>query len=110
MADIKEGEAFLGEPEEKVWVTSPYSKKKQILATLCATLGCLLNGSVIGYTGPAIPSLTNTTGERAEGEIFGGSLLFSMPSNPAGSLDFYLLAAFVAASWQGPVFSTWVAG
>ena len=27
----------------------------QVLATLCATLGCLLNGSVIGYTGPAIP-------------------------------------------------------
>ena len=52
----------------------------QVLATLCATLGCLLNGSVIGYTGPAIPrylilikvvelmftltSLTNTTGEE----------------------------------------------
>ena len=29
--------------------------QSQILATICATLGCLLNGSVIGYTGPAIP-------------------------------------------------------
>jgi len=40
-------------------VSSPYSKKKQVFATLCATLGCLLNGSVIGYTSPAIPSLVN---------------------------------------------------
>ena len=28
-----------------------------MLATLCATLGCLLNGSVIGFSSPAIPSL-----------------------------------------------------
>ena len=31
------------------------ASQSQILATICATLGCLLNGSVIGYTGPAIP-------------------------------------------------------
>ena len=30
-----------------------------MFATFCATLGCLLNGSVIGYTSPAIPSLVN---------------------------------------------------
>jgi len=41
--------------------SSAYSKRKQVLATFCATLGCLLNGSVIGYTSPAIPSLTNGT-------------------------------------------------
>jgi len=39
--------------------STPYSKKKQVFATFCATLGCLLNGSVIGYTSPAIPSLVN---------------------------------------------------
>ena len=31
--------------------TSSYSKKKQILATVFATLGCLLNGAAIGFTG-----------------------------------------------------------
>jgi len=40
-------------------VSTPHSKKKQVFATFCATLGCLLNGSVIGYTSPAIPSLVN---------------------------------------------------
>ena len=35
MADIKEGEAFLGESEEKVWVTSAYSKKKQVFMLPC---------------------------------------------------------------------------
>jgi len=40
-------------------VSSAYSKKKQVFATFCATLGCLLNGSVIGYTSPAIPSLVS---------------------------------------------------
>ena len=31
--------------------TSTYSKKRQVLATICATLGCLLNGAAIGFTG-----------------------------------------------------------
>ena len=31
--------------------TSSYSKKKQVLATIFATLGCLLNGAAIGFTG-----------------------------------------------------------
>ena len=39
-------------PAEYVgYVTSTYSKKKQVLATICATLGCLLNGAAIGFTG-----------------------------------------------------------
>ena len=41
--------------------SSAYSKKKQVVATLCVTLGCLLNGSVIGYTSPAIPSLLDNS-------------------------------------------------
>ena len=65
--------------------SSPHSKKKQvmadvltqclikmskpfkILATFCATLGCLLNGAVIGYTGPALPSLLNITDSSNDG-------------------------------------------
>ena len=35
MADIKEEAAFLGDPEEKVWVTSAYSKKKQVFFQPC---------------------------------------------------------------------------
>jgi len=38
-----------------------YSRKKQILAALGATLTCILNGCVIGYTGPALPSLLGKT-------------------------------------------------
>ncbi|CAB4062946.1 SLC2A8 [Lepeophtheirus salmonis] len=41
--------------------STSYSKKKQTLATGIITLGCLLNGSSIGYTGIAIPSLMNGT-------------------------------------------------
>ena len=41
--------------------STPFSKKRQVLATFAVTLGCLLNGSVIGYTSPAIPSLLNPT-------------------------------------------------
>ncbi|QQP32386.1 Uncharacterized protein FKW44_024303, partial [Caligus rogercresseyi] len=38
-----------------------YSKQKQIIAATCATLGCFINGSSLGYTGAVIPSLTNGT-------------------------------------------------
>ena len=40
-------------PAEDVtsYPTSSYSKKRQVLATICATLGCLLNGAAIGFTG-----------------------------------------------------------
>eukprot|EP00096_Caligus_rogercresseyi_P014943 TRINITY_DN739_c0_g1_i1.p1 TRINITY_DN739_c0_g1~~TRINITY_DN739_c0_g1_i1.p1 ORF type:complete len:555 (+),score=126.06 TRINITY_DN739_c0_g1_i1:271-1935(+) len=41
--------------------SSSHSKKKQTLATGIITLGCLLNGTSIGYTGIAIPSLMNGT-------------------------------------------------
>ena len=47
-----------------------------MLATFCATLGCLLNGAVIGYTGPAIPSLMNKTGVAEGGrDAYGGELV-----------------------------------
>ena len=39
----------------KCFLNACTASQSQILATICATLGCLLNGSVIGYTGPAIP-------------------------------------------------------
>ena len=46
-------------PAEYVgYVTSTYSKKKQVLATICATLGCLLNGAAIGFTGGLSNSLS----------------------------------------------------
>jgi len=64
--DVKYTGVGTQDSEPRTWhintgeiVSSPYSKKKQVFATFCATLGCLLNGAVIGYTGPAIPSLTN---------------------------------------------------
>ena len=37
------------------------------MATVCATLGCLLNGAVIGYTGPALPSLADPAGDSLWG-------------------------------------------
>lgn len=51
-------------------VSTPYSKKKQVLATFCATLGCFLNGTVIGYSAPAIPSLMNPEGTDLYGNPF----------------------------------------
>ena len=44
-------------------------------AALCTTLGCLLNGAAIAYTGPAIPSLTNITGDPNDGgTVWGGDI------------------------------------
>lgn len=64
--DVKYTGLGTQESDRRTWhvnnqdiVSSPYSKKKQVFATFCATLGCLLNGSVIGYTSPAIPSMVN---------------------------------------------------
>ena len=51
-------------------MSTPYSKRKQILATFCATLGCFLNGTVIGYSAPAIPSVMNTNGTDLYGNEF----------------------------------------
>ena len=65
-------------------LSTPYSRKKQeifhhqifqrsifthlqLLATVCTTLGCLLNGTAIAYTGPALPSLLNITGDPGDG-------------------------------------------
>ena len=47
-----------------------------MLATLCATLGCLLNGAAIGFTGPALPSLLNITGSSNDGtNLWGGDMV-----------------------------------
>ena len=51
-------------------VSTPYSKRKQILATFCATLGCFLNGTVIGYSAPAIPSVMDPEGTDLYGQPF----------------------------------------
>jgi len=84
MAGVEEREGVEGREEgegrnlvDRSWAhytgeitSSAYSKRKQVLATLCATLGCLLNGAVIGYSSPALPSLLpphNTT------DLWGGS-------------------------------------
>lgn len=40
-----------------VMESTRYSRRKQITAAFCATLTCILNGCVIGFTGPALPSL-----------------------------------------------------
>ena len=48
MADIKEGEAFLGEPEEKVWVTSAYSKKKQVFMLPCLDGAINMSYAIMG--------------------------------------------------------------
>ena len=42
---------------EEATSADSYSKKKQFLATMAATLGCFLNGTAIGYSGPANPSM-----------------------------------------------------
>lgn len=51
-------------------VSTPYSRKKQVAATVCATMGCFLNGGAIGYTGPANPSLMDPKDKT----LYGGSL------------------------------------
>ena len=96
MAELKENEEKLMNQniEDQPPPTSAYSKKRQvifyqqklpklnitskILATFCATLGCLLNGAAIGYTGPALPSLGNITGRSNDGyDLYGGDMIVS---------------------------------
>ena len=50
----------------------------QLVATVCTTLGCLLNGTAIAYTGPALPSLLNITGDPDDGaDIWAGDLVIN---------------------------------
>lgn len=77
--------------------SSPYSKRKQVVAALCATTGCLLNGSVIGYTSPAIPSLlnnsTNVWGHTTE-------VTFQQASWMTGLLS---IGCFIGCVMAGPI-------
>ena len=78
--------------------SSSYSKKKQILATLCVTLGCLLNGSVIGYTSPAIPSLINNNTSNVWGH--NTRVSFQQTSWVTGILS---IGCFVGCVIAGPI-------
>ena len=42
----------------------------QLLAAFSVSIGCLLNGTVIGYTGPANPSLMDVNGTNIYGNEF----------------------------------------
>ena len=46
----------------------------QFYATLFATLGCFLNGGIIGYTGPANPSLMDPKGVDIYGNPYSADL------------------------------------
>ncbi|TRY75883.1 hypothetical protein TCAL_09755 [Tigriopus californicus] len=51
-------------------VSSPLSRKRQVLATIFATMGCFMNGGVIGYSGPANPSIMNPLSTDMYGNSF----------------------------------------
>ena len=78
--------------------SSSYSKRKQVLATSCVTLGCLLNGAVIGYTSPAIPSMIN----NSTGNVWGSStpVSFQQTSWVTGILS---IGCFVGCVIAGPI-------
>ena len=78
--------------------SSAYSKRKQVLAALCATSGCLLNGSVIGYTGPAIPSLLNNSTNNVWGQHT--EITFQQSSWMTGLLS---IGCFVGCVMAGPI-------
>jgi len=78
-------------------VSSPYSKKKQVFATFCATLGCLLNGSVIGYTSPAIPSLVNNGTN-----IWGGEAKLGM-QEASWITGLLSIGCFIGCVMAGPI-------
>jgi len=82
-------------------VSSPYSKKRQVLATVCATLGCLLNGAVIGFTGPAIPSLMNQT--DTGGYTIWNSPIKLTPSDASWITGLLSIGCFVGCITAGPV-------
>ena len=93
------------EPDLRTWhlnnqdiPSSAYSKRKQVVATLCATMGCLLNGSVIGYTGPAIPSLLSANSSSVWGNAT--QVTFQEASWLTGLLS---IGCFVGCVMAGPV-------
>ena len=74
MADIKEGEAFLGEPEEKVWVTSPYSKKKQVFIPPCLDGAINMSYTITG----GLPALLCKRGVCSPVFLSGGNKMLSL--------------------------------
>ena len=78
--------------------SSSYSKKKQVLATFCVTLGCLLNGSVIGYPSPAIPSLLDNSTLTVWG--YQNQVTFQQSSWITGLLS---IGCFVGCVIAGPI-------
>ena len=78
--------------------SNSYSKKKQVLATFCVTLGCLLNGSVIGYTSPAIPSLLDNSTLTVWG--YQNQVTFQQSSWITGLLS---IGSFVGCVIAGPI-------
>ena len=78
--------------------SSPYSKRKQVLATFCVTLGCLLNGAVIGYTSPAIPSMINNTTSNVWGS--NTPVSFQQTSWVTGILS---IGCFIGCVIAGPI-------
>ena len=106
-AEKLNGETEAPEPETdlRTWhlnnqdiTSSPYSKRKQILATVCVTLVCLLNGSVIGYTSPAIPSLLNNNTLTVWG--YQSQVTFQQASWMTGLLS---IGSFVGCVIAGPI-------
>lgn len=51
-------------------VSSPLSRKRQLFATMFATMGCFMNGGVIGYSGPANPSVMDPLSTDMFGNSF----------------------------------------
>ena len=85
-------------PLSHLRLTSAYSKRKQVLATFCVTLGCLLNGAVIGYTSPAIPSMINSNTSN----VWGGNtpVSFQQTSWVTGILS---IGCFIGCVIAGPI-------
>ena len=80
----------------KFWITV----YRQILATFCATLGCFLNGTVIGYSAPAIPSVMGTTGNGTD--LWGNP--FKLDSQQASWITSILsLGCFFGCIIAGPI-------
>ena len=70
----------------------------KIIATCCATLGCFLNGTVIGYSAPAIPSVMDPKGTDLYGNPF--TLTSQQASWITGILS---LGCFAGCIIAGPI-------